>query len=63
MILNITPPKVHYEVALAAVLAGKHVYNEKPLCTKREEAAHLLKTAAEKGVRIGGAPDYKHVVS
>ncbi|MDR0301817.1 MAG: Gfo/Idh/MocA family oxidoreductase [Treponema sp.] len=57
IILNITPPKIHYEVALAALNAGKHVYNEKPLCTKREEAALLLKTAAEKGVRVGGAPD------
>jgi len=57
IVLNITPPKVHYEAALAAVNAGKHVYNEKPLCTKREEAAQLLKTAAERGVRVGGAPD------
>ena len=57
IILNITPPKLHYEVALAAVKAGKHVYNEKPVCTKREEAAKLLKTAAKKGVRVGGAPD------
>jgi len=57
IILNITPPKHHFEAALAAVKAGKHVYNEKPLCTKREEATELLKTAAEKGVRIGGAPD------
>jgi len=57
IVLNITPPNAHYEVALSAVKAGKHVYNEKPLCTKREEAAHLLKTAAEKGARVGGAPD------
>jgi len=57
MVLNITPPKVHYEVALAVVRAGKHVYNEKPICTKREEAAEVLKTASEKGVRVGGAPD------
>jgi len=57
MVLNITPPKVHYEVALATVKAGKHVYNEKPLCTKREEAVEVLKTASEKGVRVGGAPD------
>jgi predicted dehydrogenase len=57
MVLNITPPKIHYEVALAVVKAGKHVYNEKPLCTKREEAAEVLKTASEKGVRVGGAPD------
>jgi predicted dehydrogenase len=57
IVLNITPPKLHYEVALAAVRAGKHVYNEKPLCSKREEAVELLRAAAEKGVRVGGAPD------
>ena len=57
IILNITPPEFHYKIALAAVKAGKHVYNEKPICSKREEAAELLNTAAEKGVRVGGAPD------
>ncbi|MCL2213714.1 MAG: Gfo/Idh/MocA family oxidoreductase [Treponema sp.] len=57
LILNITPPASHYEAALAAVSAGKHVYNEKPFCTKREDAAQLIKTAAEKMVRVGGAPD------
>ena len=57
IVLNITPPQSHYEVAIAVVNAGKHVYDEKPICTKREQAEHLLKTAAEKGVRVGGAPD------
>jgi len=57
IVLNITPPKTHYEVALAAVKAGKHVYNEKPICVKREEAENILKTAAENGVKVGGAPD------
>lgn len=57
IILNITPPKQHFETALAAVKAGKHVYNEKPICTKKEHAALLLKTANEKNVRVGGAPD------
>jgi len=57
IVLNITPPKLHYEVALTAINAGKHVYNEKPVCSKREEAAQLIKAAAEKKVRLGGAPD------
>jgi predicted dehydrogenase len=57
IILNITPPKFHFEAALIAINAGKHVYIEKPLCTKREDGAELLKAAAEKGVRVGGAPD------
>ena len=57
IVLNLTQPQYHFEVAMAAVQAGKHVYNEKPLCTTREETADLLKAAAEKGVRVGGAPD------
>jgi predicted dehydrogenase len=57
IILNITQPQHHHKVAMAAVKAGKHVYDEKPLCVTREEAAELLKTAAEKKVRVGGAPD------
>jgi predicted dehydrogenase len=57
IVLNLTQPQYHFEVALAAVKAGKHVYGEKPLCVKREEAAELLKTAAAKKVRVGSAPD------
>jgi predicted dehydrogenase len=57
IVLNITPPKNHFETAMAAVNAGKHVFIEKPLCSKREDAQQLLKTAAEKSVRVGGAPD------
>jgi predicted dehydrogenase len=57
IILNITQPLKHYEVAMAAIKAGKHVYNEKPLCVNREEAEEALAAAAKKNVRIGGAPD------
>ena len=57
IILNITIPKAHYSVAKAALLAGKHVYNEKPLTISREEGKELIELAAEKGLRIGGAPD------
>jgi len=57
IILNITQPLAHHGVAMEAVKNGKHVYNEKPLCVKREEAAELLSTAKAKNVRVGAAPD------
>ncbi|MDR2631398.1 MAG: Gfo/Idh/MocA family oxidoreductase [Spirochaetaceae bacterium] len=57
IVLNITQPQHHYGVAKKAIEAGKHVYNEKPLCVTREEAADLLGLAAARKVRVGGAPD------
>ena len=57
IVLNITPPKAHTEVAMAAVAAGKHVYNEKPLTLTREEGRKLLAAARQQGVRVGCAPD------
>lgn len=57
IILNITVPKAHASVAFAAVEAGKHVYNEKPLTLTREEGKALLGKAESKGVRVGCAPD------
>jgi len=57
IVVNLTIPNAHAEVARRAVEAGKSVYNEKPLTIKREEAARLLETAAKKEVLVGGAPD------
>ena len=57
IVINLTIPNAHASVALAAVEAGKSVYNEKPLTIQREEALKLLELAAQKGVRVGGAPD------
>ena len=57
VVLNITQPLAHHEVAKQAVSSGKHVYDEKPLCVKREEAAEILQMAKEKNLRVGGAPD------
>lgn len=57
LVLNLTIPKAHGTVALQAVEAGKHVYNEKPLATEFEVAKELLAKAKEKGVLVGCAPD------
>lgn len=57
LVLNITIPKAHGEVALRVLQAGKHVYNEKPLAISREECQQMLRLASSKGLRIGCAPD------
>ena len=57
IVLNITRPYEHYEVTKAALLAGKHVYSEKPLSPDYEEAKELAALAKEKGLYLGGAPD------
>ncbi len=57
IVVNLTIPAAHGEIALAAIEAGKSVYNEKPLATTREAARRLLERAREQGVLVGGAPD------
>ena len=57
LVLNLTIPAAHAEVALRAVEAGKSVYNEKPLAIARADGERLLRRAGEMGVRVGGAPD------
>lgn len=51
------PDSLHYEVAKAALLAGKHVYCEKPLADTAAQAAELADIAAAKGLitRVGHA--------
>jgi predicted dehydrogenase/nucleoside-diphosphate-sugar epimerase len=44
-----TPAGRHFEVARTALLAGSHVYVEKPFVETREEADALLALAAERG--------------
>ena len=51
------PDNMHYEVAKAALLAGKHVLCEKPLADTAAQARELADIAREKGVitRVGHA--------
>ncbi|RPI60084.1 MAG: gfo/Idh/MocA family oxidoreductase, partial [Planctomycetaceae bacterium] len=57
IVLNLTIPKAHAEVATAAIQAGKSVYNEKPLAITRQDGQSMLALAKSNGVRIGCAPD------
>ena len=57
VVLNITIPKAHYEISKAALLAGKHVYTEKPLALEVSEGKELVDLAKEKGLYLGCSPD------
>ncbi len=57
IVLNITRPNDHYGVTKAALLAGKHVYSEKPLATNVDDARELVHLAKERSLYLGGAPD------
>jgi len=45
-----TPAHFHGPVALMALRAGKHVFVEKPIATKRDDAEQMIDIAASKGL-------------
>jgi len=57
LVVNLTIPAAHAEVALAAVRAGKAVYNEKPLAVSLEDGRRIVSEARARGVPVGCAPD------
>ncbi|RKU31323.1 oxidoreductase [Candidatus Poribacteria bacterium] len=57
LVVNLTIPRVHVDVGIQVLNAGKHVYSEKPLGVDIESGKELINTAAEKGLRVGSAPD------
>ncbi|MFJ1586321.1 Gfo/Idh/MocA family protein [Streptomyces sp. NPDC088197] len=57
LVVNLTVPAAHDEVALAAIEAGKHVWGEKPLTLDRDSARAVLDAASAAGVAVGNAPD------
>ena len=40
----------HFEIAMAAIAAGKHVYCEKPLATRADHARQMADAARKKGL-------------
>jgi predicted dehydrogenase len=57
IILNLTIPKAHYQVAKQSLLDGKHVYSEKPMAINFKDGLDLVKIAKRKKLYIGNAPD------
>jgi len=46
------PPALHYEWAKKALLAGKHVLQEKPFCANVQDTQELLRLAEEKSLVV-----------
>ncbi len=56
LVVNLTNPASHHEVSRAALVAGKHVYSEKPLAMSYDQAEQLVAMAEERGLALAGAP-------
>ena len=56
-VINLTIPAAHGPVMLSCIEAGKSVYTEKPFTVTREEAQQIMAAAAQRGLRVGSAPD------
>jgi predicted dehydrogenase len=56
-VVNLTVPLAHSDVTLTALQAGKHVYSEKPLAVTWAAGQEVLRTAEERGLLVGCAPD------
>ena len=57
LVLNLTIPAAHAEVALRAIAAGKAVYGEKPLAATLDQARSVMQAAEAAGIVVGCAPD------
>lgn len=56
LIITITDMQMHGELNKKALLAGKHVWSEKPMANTYAEGKALLDVAKSKKLRIWGAP-------
>lgn len=57
IVVNLTPPQLHAPSVIQTLMAGKHVYVEKPLAVDRTQAMEMIATAQANGVLLGSAPD------
>lgn len=57
IVVNLTVPDAHWPVSRDILNAGKHVYSEKPLVLSLEDGKAMQALAAEKGLKVGSAPD------
>jgi predicted dehydrogenase len=56
IVVNLSTPESHYSLSRQALEAGKHVYCEKPLAMRYDEAAELVALAERSNLVLGSAP-------
>jgi predicted dehydrogenase len=56
LVVNLTDVASHHETTRACLLAGKHVYSEKPLATRFDQSVGLVQLAEERGLSLSVAP-------
>ena len=56
MIINLTHSGSHFEVSKACLLAGKHLYSEKPLAATFVQSKELVELAASQHLYLSSAP-------
>lgn len=57
LVLNLTVPNAHFDVSMAALSAGKHVFSEKPLAATVVQGRAIVAEAQRRGLALGSAPD------
>jgi predicted dehydrogenase len=57
IVVNLTVPNSHFDISMAALSAGKHVFSEKPLGVTPDEGRKLVREAASRKLLFGCAPD------
>jgi predicted dehydrogenase len=56
LVVNLTNPRSHYEISKSVLERGKHVYSEKPLAMRVEEARELTELAEKRQLLLACAP-------
>jgi predicted dehydrogenase len=63
LVLNLTVPAAHFEVTMAALAAGKHVFTEKPVAVDAAGVRSVIATAAQakqKGLGVVAGTQRRH---
>ena len=57
LVVNLTSHSAHADVTRTALEANRHVYSQKPLALEADTAGELVRTARERGLALGVAPE------